>query len=71
MHYMHKLANKTYFNVQFLYSLKKLENHRFSDVFKGCKNGKVAQNGLIRNITSYLKEILWLLVENMILQKLY
>ena len=34
-------------NVSFLYPLKTLENHRFSDVFRGYKSGTLVENGLI------------------------
>ena len=33
-------------NVLLLYPLKTSENFRFSDVFRGCRNGTLVENGL-------------------------
>ena len=41
-----KWINPFHANVSFLYSLKTSENQRFSDIFRGCRNGTLACKGL-------------------------
>ena len=45
-------------NVPLLYTLKNLENQRFSDVFRGYKKETLTWNGLIARIAS--KNFLWI-----------
>ena len=40
------LLNPFHVNAPFLYPLKTAENQRFSDIFRGYKNGKLASKGL-------------------------
>ena len=43
-----------YINVPFLYPLKTSENLRFCDVFRGYRNGTLAQKGLILTVPQQL-----------------
>ena len=53
-----KLNNSSFINpfqasISFLYPLKTSENHRFSDIFRGHRNGTLTWNGLILYAVSW------------------
>ena len=47
VHYSSVSINPFWPNVPFLYPVKISENQRFSNIFRGYRNGTVGQNGLI------------------------
>ena len=59
MHLLKYLFNPFQANVPILYPLQTPENQRFSGVFRGCKMGALAWNGLRLKTSSNENPLLW------------